>query len=105
MTQVIVGKHKSMFETFYSSAAGVSFTLLGLWWVVVEFKHDDLVRDALHRRLSYNVMLYFLLPGIMSLMSLLAADTRLLWRISCAVFCLKKIIGTLFIFVSTRAST
>jgi hypothetical protein len=70
-----------MLETFYSTAAGLSFTLLGLWWVIVEFKHEEWMRDPARRRLSYEVSLYFLLPGTMSLVSLLALEATFLWRI------------------------
>ena len=34
-----------MLQTFYSTTAQVSFTLLGLWWVVVQFKFDAWADD------------------------------------------------------------
>jgi len=66
---------------FYSTMAQVSFTLLGLWWVVVQFKYQDFMRDRRRRIQAYDTSLYFVLPGIMSLMSLLST-TGLLWRIT-----------------------
>ena len=28
--------------TFYATTSAVSFTLLGFWWVVVQFRHDEM---------------------------------------------------------------
>lgn len=68
--------------TFYTTAAGLCFTLLGFWWVVVQFRHDELTVDPARRRLSFVVSLHFILPGIVSLASLLAGDTSILWRMA-----------------------
>lgn len=73
-----------MLETFYSTGAQICFALLGLWWVVVQFKYTELMRDATRRRTAYNISLYFILPGAMSLLSLLAAEVTILWRIAFA---------------------
>ena len=27
-------------DAFYQTVAGLCFTLLGLWWAVVQFRHD-----------------------------------------------------------------
>ena len=70
-----------MLETFYSDLASVCFTLLGLWWVVVQFKFEAWMHHPARRRMAYDISLYFLLPGIMSLSSLLAADATVLWRL------------------------
>ena len=69
-----------MQETFYATFAQISFGLLGLWWVVVQLKHARVVTDPALRRTAYNVSLFFALPAIMSLMSLLSADATLIWR-------------------------
>ena len=68
--------------TFYTTASGLCFTLLGFWWVVVQFRHDELTTDPGRRRLSFVVSLHFILPGIVSLASLLAGDTAILWRVA-----------------------
>ena len=70
-----------MLETFYATTAQVSFTLLGLWWVVVQFKFDAWIDDPPRRRTARHVSLYFLLPGIMSLFAILASRLTALWRI------------------------
>ena len=69
-------------NAFYATASGLCFTLLGFWWVVVQFRHDDLTADGPRRRLAFVVSLHFVIPGIMSLASLLAGDNGLLWRIA-----------------------
>ncbi len=74
-----------MLETFYATAAQLCFALLGLWWVVVQFKYEGFVRDAVRRRTAYNISLYFVLPGAMSLFSLLATELTVLWRIAFTV--------------------
>jgi hypothetical protein len=71
-------------QDFYGSLAQVSFTLLGLWWVVVQFKYQDFMRDRRRRIQAYDTSLYFVLPGIMSLISLIS-DTGLLWRVTFTV--------------------
>jgi hypothetical protein len=70
--------------TFYATASALSFTLLGFWWVVVEFRHDEMTANPNRRRLSFVVSLYFILPGLMSLASLLTGELPLVWRITFA---------------------
>jgi len=69
-------------NAFYATASGLCFTLLGFWWVVVQFRHDELTSDGPRRRLAFVVSLHFVIPGIMSLASLLAGDNGILWRIA-----------------------
>lgn len=71
-----------MLDTFYSTGAQICFVLLGLWWIVVQFKYDLFVREPQRRRTAYNISLYFILPGAMSLLSLLASELTILWRIA-----------------------
>lgn len=67
-------------STFYATASALCFTLLGFWWVVVEYKHDELTHDPASRRFTFLVSLHFILPGIVSLASLIA--TGPLWRVA-----------------------
>lgn len=88
-----------MFDTFYTTVATLCFALLGLWWVVVQFKYNEWMGNRGRRRMAYDISLYFLLPGIMSLIALLATDAKFLWR---AAFVVAGIIGaveTLFMIV------
>ena len=55
--------------------------MLGFWWLVIELRHREFITDPRLRAASYQVSLYFALPGMMSLTSLLAAENTVLWRI------------------------
>ena len=69
-------------DDFYKTVASVSFTLLGLWWVVVQLKFKEGAGDARRRRHAYGVALYFLLPGVMTMLSSVNSDLSLLWRLA-----------------------
>ena len=88
-------------DSFYGSMAQVSFTLLGLWWVVVQFKYQDFMRDRRRRIQAYDTSLYFVLPGIMSLISLLAA-TGVLWRITFTTASILGAVEAVFLLSTTR---
>lgn len=79
-----------MLIDFYGVAAQLSFVLLGLWWVVVQFRHETLLATPGGRRRAYQVSLFFLLPGLMSLASLASERLTFLWQIG---FGLAGIIG------------
>jgi hypothetical protein len=66
--------------TFYAAASALCFTLLGFWWVVVQFRHAELTRDVAARRFTFLVSLHFIVPGLVSLASLLS--TGPMWRIA-----------------------
>jgi hypothetical protein len=83
--------------TFYAAASALCFSLLGFWWVVVEFRHDLLTRDAGARAFAFVVALHFLLPGLASLASLLS--TGIMWRV---VFALTGLTGLWAVLVVTR---
>jgi hypothetical protein len=91
-----------MLDTFYSTSAQICFALLGLWWVVVQFKYDEFMRDAARRRTAFNISLYFVLPGAMSLLSLLASEVTILWRIA---FAIAGALGALETFFMLRGAT
>ena len=67
---------------FYKTISAISFTLLGLWWVVAQVKYSDWAVDPRRRRQAYAVSLYFLLPGVMTLMSAINSELSLLWRLA-----------------------
>jgi hypothetical protein len=85
--------------TFYATTSAVSFTLLGFWWVVVQFRHDEMTRDPGRRRLAFVVSLHFILPGLMSLGALLTADAPLIWRLT---FATAGIAGMLAVLLASR---
>jgi hypothetical protein len=65
---------------FYAASSALCFTLLGFWWVVVQFRHAELTRDPAARRFAFLVSLHFIVPGLVSLASLLA--TGPIWRVA-----------------------
>lgn len=85
--------------TFYATTSAVSFTLLGFWWVVVQFRHEEMTQDRGRRRLAFVVSLHFILPGLMSLGALLTADAPLVWRLT---FGVAGITGMIAVIVASR---
>ncbi len=83
-------------ESFYSTVATLSFTLLGLWFVVLQLRWQEWVRDTNSRRTAYSVFLALLIPGIMSLGSQIAPDVRIFWRLVFVAGSLAGIIAALF---------
>jgi uncharacterized membrane protein len=86
-------------ETFYTVVGGISFTLLGLWWVVV-ISRKEWQHSRARRMLAYAVSLHFLLPGMMSILSIVAPDEPLVWR---GVFALAGLIGVVGVVLFRRA--
>jgi len=85
--------------TFYSTTSAVSFTLLGFWWVVVQFRHDEITQDRGRRRLAFVVSLHFILPGLMSLGALLTGDAPIVWRLT---FGTAGIAGMVAVLIASR---
>lgn len=88
-------------ETFYTTVSTISFVLLGLWWVVVQGReawHTDLAR----RQMSYVVSMHFVLPGVMSVLSLVAPDVSWLWRATFSIAGLLGLIGAGFVVRTLR---
>ncbi len=66
-------------STFYAVVAGTCFTLVGLWWNVVE-RRPDWLADPHLRRLVGGVYVSFLLPALMSLFAQIDPSEPLIWR-------------------------
>ena len=77
-----------MLTNFYLAFAPLSFTLLGLWLVVVQTRHAEWRASAHHRRRAYAVFLHFALPGMMTLLALIDASSSTLWRVAFCVIAL-----------------
>jgi hypothetical protein len=69
---------------FYSTTAQACFTILGIWWVFLGIGYQRWVKDPYRRLMLYDISLYFLLPGLMSLVSLLAVSVPEIWRVAFA---------------------
>jgi hypothetical protein len=67
---------------FYREFASVSFTLLGLWWVVVQLRYKSGEGSRRRRRHAYGVTLFFLLPGLASMVSSINGGIAGLWRLA-----------------------
>jgi hypothetical protein len=91
-------------DAFYQTVAGFCFTLLGLWWAVVQFRHAEWMRDLYQRRAAYSVHLSFLVPGIMSLGAMIAGDVKILWRLVFIVACAFGILAMIFLTVGASAA-
>lgn len=78
---------------FYSLMAITCFTLVGLWWTVVE-RHPEWKSDRLRRRLAGGVYLSFLLPGLMSTFAQVDAGNPLIWRFSFAAAAVAGLVST-----------
>jgi hypothetical protein len=69
-------------DAFYTALSQASFVLLGLWWVVAQLKYREGSGDRARRRHVYGVTLFLLIPGVMSVTSLVNPELALLWRIA-----------------------
>ena len=86
---------------FYAAVSALSFTLLGLWWVVADRRRQWFL-DPHHRRMAYVVSLHFMLPGTMSVLSLVDSGT-FFWRLVFALSGAAGIVGAFM--VSSAVST
>jgi hypothetical protein len=97
------GAEEMSIQDFYSAASQISFTLLGFWWAVAQLRHADWAGDPTRRRLAHVVSLLFLLPGAMSLLSMLSGDTPVLWRLTFGGAGVLGLVATLLIATGTPA--
>ena len=68
--------------TFYALFSATCFTLLGLWWAVVQ-RHEEWLRDPAQRAVVGGVYLSFLLPALMGLFAQVGGtETPAIWRVS-----------------------
>jgi len=65
---------------FYQLLTTVSFTLLGLWFVVLGMD-PRWRRDPAEHRASLHITLSFFLPGVMGLGSVLSGGDAIMWRV------------------------
>src|SRR5262249_9682724 len=77
-------------ETFYQTVAQFSFTLLGLWFLLLQTRYPEWIGRPIHQRIVTSIGLYFFVPGVMSLFALLSMPDRAIWR---AAFVIAGCIG------------
>lgn len=69
-------------STFYALFSATCFTLVGLWWTVVQ-KHDTWLRTPAGRRDAGGIYLAFLLPALMGLFAQVGGTANPhIWRAS-----------------------
>lgn len=89
---------------FYTLMSVTCFTLVGLWWTVIERHPDWKVEPAL-RKLAGGVYLSFLLPGLMSTFAQVDAGNPLVWRTSFSVAAIIGLVTTMRLVSVDRSGT
>ena len=89
------------FDVFYQTMAQLCFTLLGLWWLLLQTKYAEWIGVRARRRMITNISLYFLLPGSMSLMALLSSQVHFLWQVA---FLVASVLGAIETVVLMRGA-
>ncbi|NTV65208.1 MAG: hypothetical protein HGA65_16995, partial [Oscillochloris sp.] len=72
-------------ETFYATLSAICFTLLGLWWVVVQMKYDRWMSSPARRRIAYAASMHFVAPGLLALVAVLSTDEMQIWRVGAVI--------------------
>lgn len=70
---------------FYATLAGIAFTLLGLWWVVVQMKYELWMSTPARRRVAYAASMHFVAPGLIALIAVLSGEESQIWRLGAAL--------------------
>src|SRR5712692_9053306 len=94
-----------MLDIFYSTVALACFALLGLWWVVVQFKYREWMGSPNYRRMAFNISQYFVLPGVMSLVAMLAGEAKIIWQIAFIAAGILGAVETLSIILNANLSS
>jgi hypothetical protein len=90
-------------STFYALFAATCFTLVGLWWTVVE-RNRPWLRDPATRRRVGAIYLSFLLPALMGLFAQVGGtDVPVFWRTSFVVIAAAGAVGTVRLLRAGRA--
>ena len=72
----------SQMSDFYEPFSSTCFVVLGLWLVVVQLHYEEWKGDPHMIRRAFGIGLYFSLPGIMTLISLVNPAAPRLWETS-----------------------
>jgi hypothetical protein len=91
--------------TFYALFSATCFTLLGLWWNVLQLNSDWIGVDD-ERRAVGGVYLTFLLPALMGLFAQVGgAETPAIWRVSFVAVAVVGCISTLRLLRALRTAS
>ena len=92
-------------STFYALFSATCFTLLGLWWSVVQ-RHEEWLRNPEQRAVVGGVYLSFLLPALMGLFAQVGGtETPLIWRVSFVGIAVVGGVSTLRLLRRSRGGT
>ena len=72
----------SQISQFYAPFSSTCFVVLGLWLVVIQQRYKEWKGDPHMIRRAFGIGLYFSLPGIMTLISLVNPAEPRLWETS-----------------------
>jgi uncharacterized membrane protein SirB2 len=78
----------SQISQFYAPFSSTCFVVLGLWLVVIQQRYKEWKGDPHMIRRAFGIGLYFSLPGIMTLISLVNPAEPRLWETSYALVAL-----------------
>jgi hypothetical protein len=79
---------ESMLDAFYGAFSPSCLALLGLWIVAVQMRADEVRASPELTRRAYAVALFFVLPGLMSVIALIDTGNPVFWRASFAIIAL-----------------
>jgi hypothetical protein len=92
-------------STFYALFSATCFTLLGLWWNVLQLNSAWIGVDE-ERRAVGGVYLTFLLPALMGLFAQVGgAETPVIWRVSFVAVAVVGCVSTLRLLRVLRTSS
>lgn len=92
-------------DSFYATVTTFSFTLLGLWWAVLQLRLHEWLDEPAKQRMAHSVFLALLIPGIMSLGAQIAPDIHIVWRLVFITASVGGIIATFFMMRAMRQDT
>ncbi|MFD5620517.1 hypothetical protein [Streptomyces yangpuensis] len=89
-------------STFYALFSATCFTLVGLWWNVVQ-SHHDWMREPALRRVVGGIYLSFLLPALMGLFAQIGGTEQpQVWRAAFIVLAVVGCVCTLRLLARAR---
>jgi len=90
-------------STFYALFSATCFTLVGLWWTVIQ-KHEAWLRSSSGRRDAGGIYLAFLLPALMGLFAQIGGtENPAVWRVSFVVVAIIGCWSTLRLLQRSRS--
>lgn len=88
-----------MFSAFYGTFSTIAFTVFGLWMFVAQARFREWMENRDQYRRASAVSIMFALPGLMSLMALINAESADLWR---AAFGVTSLVAILLLLALQR---